>query len=209
MSKIHLIKKHSNVVEITQIQVNDNTCAGIDEAGRGPLAGPVVAAAVVLGNQHNWSELNDSKKLSEKKREELCREIKQYALAWSLGRCEAEEIDHYNIFNASLLAMKRAVEGLNYAIELALVDGKFSPELAVKSFAVIKGDQYVPAISAASILAKVTRDQEMRELHVIFPDYGFAKHKGYPTAYHVNALKLHGPCCHHRRSFKPVADLLE
>ena len=183
-------------------------CAGIDEVGRGPLAGPVVAAAVVLGEDYDWSELNDSKKLTEKKRVQLSEEIKQNSLAWSLGRCEAEEIDEYNIFNASLLAMKRAFEALNYAAELVLVDGKFSPQLSVESYAVIKGDQHVAAISAASILAKVTRDEEMCILHDSFPDYGFAKHKGYPTPYHLDALKQHGPCHLHRRSFKPVAELL-
>ena len=189
--------------------MDSNTCVGIDEVGRGPLAGPVVAAAVVLGTGYSWSELKDSKKLTEKKREQLCQEIKQHALAWSLGRCEAEEIDEYNIFNASLLAMKRAFMALPLEVDLALVDGKFSPQLSIPSYAVIKGDQYVPAISAASIVAKVTRDEEMYEMHEAYPDYGFAKHKGYPTAYHVDALKQHGPCCHHRKSFKPVAEVLK
>jgi len=204
-----LIKKHTNVVEISDISVNLNTCAGIDEVGRGPLAGPVVAAAVVLGDHHDWSELTDSKKLTEKRREILCQEIKQHALAWSLGRCESSEIDQFNIFNASLLAMKRAFDSLSLKTDLAVVDGKYSPVLSVKSYAVIKGDLYVPAISAASIIAKVTRDKEMCELDASFPKYGFAKHKGYPTSFHVNALKQFGPCHHHRRSFKPVAELLE
>ncbi len=204
-----MIKKHSKVVEISGIHVNNMTCAGIDEVGRGPLAGPVVAAAVVLGDQYDWSGLNDSKKLSEKKREDLCHAIKRHAAAWSLGRCEADEIDQYNIFNATLLAMKRAFDALTYPVELALVDGKFSPVLSVESFAIIKGDQYVASISAASIIAKVTRDQEMRDLDITFPNYGFAKHKGYPTSYHLNALREHGPCYHHRRSFKPVAELIQ
>lgn len=197
------------MVEISDISVNPNTCAGIDEVGRGPLAGPVIAAAVVLGDGYDWSELNDSKKLSENKREKLCEEIKQNALAWSLGRCEADEIDQYNIFNASLLAMKRAFDALSYATQLVVVDGKFSPELSVPSYAIIKGDLYVPSISAASIVAKVTRDKEMCEMHECYPDYGFAKHKGYPTAFHVDALKQYGPCLHHRKSFKPVAELLK
>ena len=138
-----------------------------------------------------------------------CEEIKQNALAWSLGRCEADEIDQYNIFNASLLAMKRAFDALSYATQLVVVDGKFSPELSVPSYAIIKGDLYVPSISAASIVAKVTRDKEMCEMHECYPYYGFAKHKGYPTAFHVDALKQYGPCLHHRKSFKPVAELLK
>ncbi len=197
------------MVEISDISVDPNSYVGIDEVGRGPLAGPVIAAAVVLGDSYSWTGLQDSKKLTEKRREDLCREIKQHALAWSLGRCESEEIDQYNIFNASLLAMRRAFEALQAMTELALVDGKFSPELTVRSYAIIKGDEHVPAISAASILAKVTRDKEMRELHETYPDYGFAKHKGYPTAFHVNALKKHGPCSQHRKSFKPVAEMLK
>ncbi len=190
------------------MQVDINAYAGIDEVGRGPLAGPVVAAAVVLGDGHEWKELKDSKMLSANKREAYAMEIKQNALAWSVGRCEPEEIDQYNIFNASLLAMKRAFEALAHETTLALVDGKFSPELSVESFAIIKGDQHVPAISAASIVAKVTRDLEMCELDKSYPSYGFAKHKGYPTAYHMEALKQHGPCRHHRKSFKPVANAI-
>ncbi|MDW3095199.1 MAG: ribonuclease HII [Gammaproteobacteria bacterium] len=190
------------------MQVDINTYAGIDEVGRGPLAGPVVAAAVVLGDGHDWKELRDSKMLSAKKREACAAQIRQNALAWSIGRCEPTEIDQYNIFNASLLAMQRAFEALAFEATLALVDGKFCPQLSVESFAVIKGDQHVPAISAASILAKVTRDSEMCELDKSYPNYGFAKHKGYPTAYHMEALKQHGPCSHHRKSFKPVANVV-
>ncbi len=191
------------------MQVDINTYAGIDEVGRGPLAGPVVASAVVLGDAYDWQNLKDSKMLTPERRENYAAEIMQNALAWSIGRCEAEEIDQYNIFNASLMAMKRAFEGLEHVTDLALVDGKFSPQLSVKSYAVIKGDQHVPAISAASILAKVTRDREMCELDKSYPEYGFAQHKGYPTAHHMNALRQHGPCCHHRRSFKPVANVLK
>lgn len=191
------------------MQVDINTYAGIDEVGRGPLAGPVIAAAVVLGDTYKWPHLKDSKMLTPKRRESIAIEIRENSLAWAIGRCEAEEIDQYNIFNASLMAMKRAFEGISLATELALVDGKYSPELSVQSFAVIKGDQHVPAISAASILAKVTRDLEMCELDKSYPHYGFAKHKGYPTAFHMDALKQHGACSHHRRSFKPVANVLK
>ncbi len=197
------------MVEISDLSVDPNTCVGIDEVGRGPLAGPVIAAAVVLGDRHDWSELNDSKQLSKHKRELLCAQIKQYALAWSLGRCEVAEIDQYNIFYASLLAMRRAYDALDFMPEVALVDGKFSPVLAVRSYAIIKGDMYVPAISAASIIAKVSRDNEMCEMHEDYPDYGFAKHKGYPTSDHVDALRRCGPCQHHRKSFKPVAKLIK
>ena len=191
------------------MQVDINTYAGIDEVGRGPLAGPVVAAAVVLGDGYEWRGLKDSKMLTPKRREACAIEIKDNALAWAIGRCEPEEIDKYNIFNASLLAMKRAFEGISLATELALVDGKYSPELSVRSYAVIKGDQHVPAISAASILAKVTRDLEMCELDESYPQYGFARHKGYPTTFHIDALRQYGPCRHHRRSFKPVANVLK
>lgn len=204
-----MIKKHSNVVEFSRICTDLNTYVGIDEVGRGALAGPVVAAAVVLGDAIEWMNLKDSKALTPKRRKSLANSIKEHALAWSIGRCEVEEIDEYNIFNASLLAMQRAFEGLSIPVELVLVDGKYSPELSVPSYAVIKGDQYAPAISAASILAKVTRDLEMSNLDKSYPHYGFAKHKGYPTAYHIDALQEHGVCCHHRRSFKPVLKVLK
>ena len=196
------------MVEYSSLAVDSNACAGIDEVGRGPLAGPVVAAAVVLGNQEEWTDLKDSKMLTASRREVLAERIKKYALGWSIGRCEVEEIDEYNIFNASLIAMQRAYEGLDLPLSMALVDGKYSPEFSVTSYAVIKGDRIVPAISAASILAKVSRDQEMTGLDASFPHYGFAQHKGYPTAQHIKALEEHGPCCHHRRSFKPVAKVI-
>jgi len=201
-----LIKKHSNLAEASSIGINHDTCAGIDEVGRGPLAGPVIAAVVVLGKHHDWSGLQDSKKLTPGKRQLFCQEIKQNALAWSVGRCDAHEVDQYNVFNASLLAMQRAFHVLNYKVDLILVDGKYSPVFPVTSYAVIKGDQKIAAISAASIVAKVTRDREMSDLHYSHPDYGFAKHKGYPTAEHLEALKRYGPCIHHRRSFKPVSE---
>ncbi len=181
---------------------------GIDEVGRGPLAGPVLAAAVVLGDAYSWDNLKDSKVLTPKRREALAHTIKDKAIGWAIGRCEVHEIDRLNIFNASLLAMRRAFEGLHTRVQLVLVDGKFAPELPVQSFAVIKGDSRVAAISAASILAKVTRDHEMQNLDKNFPAYGFAKHKGYPTAQHIAALHEFGPCCHHRRTFKPVREVI-
>ena len=201
-----MIKKHSNVIDPETINIQSNEHAGIDEAGRGPLAGPVFAAAVVLGDSWDWGEVADSKALTAKKRETLSRVIKENAHAWAIGRCEVDEIDQLNIFNASLLAMRRAFEGLQDHVALALVDGKFSPHLSVQSYAVIRGDARVTAISAASILAKVARDHEMRNLDANFPEYGFAKHKGYPTAQHLAALRKYGPCCHHRYSFKPVQE---
>ena len=203
-----MIKKHSNVIDPASINVDLHDYAGIDEVGRGPLAGPVVAAAVILGDAGDWTDIQDSKALTPKRRESLSRIVKNNAEAWAIGRCEVEEIDQLNIFNASLLAMRRAFEGLRQQVVLVLVDGKFAPELSVQSFAVIKGDSRVTAISAASILAKVTRDQEMQDLDKDFPEYGFAQHKGYPTLQHLTALRKHGPCCHHRRSFKPVREII-
>lgn len=182
--------------------------AGVDEAGRGPLAGPVMAAAVILNPQKKITGLNDSKLLTEKKREKLYDLIYQHALAVSVGRADVEEIDRINILQASLLAMQRAVAGLTIAPHLVLVDGNRSPKLACETKAIIRGDQLEPAISAASIIAKVTRDREMHQLHLEFPLYGFAKHKGYSTQEHLAALKKHGPCHIHRRSYSPVAELL-
>lgn len=183
--------------------------AGVDEVGRGPLAGPVVAAAVVLDPAHPIAGLADSKKLSEKRREQLAEEIREQALAWSLGRAEVEEIDAINILQASLLAMQRAVAGLQVAPELVLVDGNRCPELAYPSQAVVKGDSLVPAISAASIIAKVSRDREMCELDSEFPGYGLASHKGYPSKKHLEALSDLGVTPVHRRSYAPVRRLLD
>ena len=174
----------------------------------GPLAGSVVAAAVVLGDMREWEDIRDSKLLSAGQREGLCELIKASALAWSTGKCDVQEIDEYNIFNATLLAMQRAFAGIDVPTEVALVDGKFSPALSVTSYAVIKGDSHVPAIGAASILAKVTRDREMEELDRLFPEYGFARHKGYPTPQHLAALKQYGACSYHRKSFKPVTEVI-
>ncbi|HRF43018.1 MAG TPA: ribonuclease HII [Candidatus Competibacteraceae bacterium] len=184
--------------------------AGVDEAGRGPLAGPVIAAAVILDPAHPITGLADSKQLSEIRREQLAVEIRAHALAWALGRADVTEIDRVNILQASLLAMRRAVEDLSIIPHKVLVDGKHCPSgLMCPCQALIKGDATVPAISAASILAKVARDAELRELHDRYPDYGFARHKGYPTAAHRQALQRLGPCPEHRRSFAPVAAVLQ
>ncbi len=177
---------------------------GVDEVGRGPLAGAVVAAAVILDPNNPIVGLNDSKKLSEKRREQLVPIIQQHALAWALGRAEVEEIDEINILQATLLAMKRAVEALHIKPTHALVDGNQAPNLACSVTTIIKGDQSEPAIAAASILAKVARDREMQVMDTLYPGYGFAKHKGYPTKDHQQALMALGPCIIHRRSFKPV-----
>ncbi|CAI8884488.1 ribonuclease HII [Kosakonia quasisacchari] len=178
--------------------------AGVDEVGRGPLVGAVVTAAVILDPERPIVGLNDSKKLSEKRRLSLSHEIKEKALAWCLGRAEPHEIDELNILHATMLAMQRAVAGLAIAPEFVLIDGNRCPALPMPSLAVVKGDSRVAEISAASILAKVARDAEMAELDIIFPQYGFAQHKGYPTAFHLERLAEHGATEHHRRSFAPV-----
>jgi ribonuclease HII len=179
--------------------------AGVDEAGRGPLAGPVYAAAVILNPHHPIAGLNDSKVLSEKKRDALYILIQEHALSWAIGRADVTEIDEINILQASMLAMQRAVEALSVIPTLALIDGNCSPILKCESRAIINGDALEPAISAASILAKVARDQEMLQWDQAFPQYGFAKHKGYGTRDHMAALINHGPCKIHRLSFAPVA----
>jgi ribonuclease HII len=182
---------------------------GVDEVGRGPLAGAVVAAAVILDPARPIDGLDDSKKLSERRREQLYGEIRGKALAWSLGRAEVEEIDRLNILHASLLAMRRAVEALSPSPVLALIDGNRVPEgLACEARAIVGGDGSEPAIAAASILAKVTRDREMVALDVQYPQYGLARHKGYPTRAHLQALAEHGVTPIHRRSFGPVRRLL-
>ena len=183
--------------------------AGVDEVGRGPLVGNVVAAAVILDPNKPISGLADSKKLSEKKRNLLYTEIKEKALAWCVASASPQEIDEINILHASMLAMKRAVEGLKIPPEFVYVDGNRCPDLTCPSEAVVKGDSKIAEISAASILAKVDRDHEMTLLDKDYPEYGFAKHKGYPTAVHLAALNKHGPLPEHRRSFKPVRELLE
>ena len=187
---------------------NYSLFAGVDEVGRGPLVGAVVTAAVILDPNKSIVGLTDSKKLSEKKRNLLFDEIKEKALAWSLGRCEAAEIDQLNILQATMVAMQRAISGLHIQPEFALIDGNRTPELSMKSLAVVKGDLRVAEISAASIIAKVTRDREMALLDSEFPQYGFAKHKGYPTKVHVEALEKFGAIDQHRKSFKPVKKVL-
>ncbi|MBH2870047.1 ribonuclease HII [Serratia marcescens] len=178
--------------------------AGVDEVGRGPLVGAVVTAAVILDPAQPIVGLADSKKLSEKRRLALYDEIVAKALSWSLGRAEPAEIDQLNILHATMLAMQRAVAGLHIAPDMVLIDGNRCPKLPMRSQAVVKGDSRVAEISAASILAKVTRDREMAELDSEFPDYGFAQHKGYPTALPLERLAALGATEHHRRSFAPV-----
>ncbi len=183
--------------------------AGVDEVGRGPLIGAVVTAAVILDPAQPIIGLNDSKKLSEKKRLLLVDEIKAKALSWSLGRAEVDEIDSLNILHATMLAMERAVAGLHIQPEWVLIDGNRIPDaLKGRATAVVKGDSLVPEISAASILAKVARDAEMTALHQQYPQYNFAGHKGYPTAEHLAAIKQFGILAQHRRSFRPVRELL-
>ena len=178
--------------------------AGVDEAGRGPLAGPVVAAAVILDDLKPIKGLADSKVLSPAKRERLFDEIRAKALACCIAEASVEEIDRLNILQATLLAMSRAVAGLRLLPHRVLVDGKQLPPLTMMAVAIVKGDSKVPAISAASILAKVHRDRLCVDLHQAYPAYGFAGHKGYPTAAHLAALQAHGACAAHRRSYAPV-----
>jgi ribonuclease HII len=178
---------------------------GIDEAGRGPLAGPVMAGAVILDPNKPIAGLADSKKLTEKQREDLFVIIQERALAWAVGRAEVEEINNINILQATLLAMQRAVAGLKLTPQLALVDGNCAPKLSCETRTIIQGDVTEPAISAASILAKVTRDRVMVELDKLYPQYGFAQHKGYSTRMHMAALEAHGATIVHRKFFAPVA----
>jgi len=180
---------------------------GIDEAGRGPLAGPVVAAAVILNPERPIPGLNDSKKLSEKRRLILAEEIRAHALAWCVAEASPAEIDRINILQATFLAMQRAVAGLALAPARAVVDGNRCPRLEIPVQAVVQGDGKIAAIAAASILAKTVRDAGMVALHQDYPQYGFERHMGYPTAAHLAALQAHGPCPAHRRSFGPVAQL--
>jgi ribonuclease HII len=179
--------------------------AGVDEAGRGPLAGPVVAAAVILDDLQPIAGLNDSKKLTAKRRERLFDEIRARALCFSIAEASVAEIDALNILQATMLAMKRAVEGLRLKPVKVLVDGNRLPVLDVRAEAIVQGDALVPAISAASILAKVRRDRLCDELHQLYPVYGFDQHKGYGTAQHLQALHVHGPSACHRMTFAPVA----
>lgn len=182
--------------------------AGVDEAGRGPLMGPVVAAAVILDELNPIKGLADSKKLTPLRRDKLYDEIRAKALCCSIAIATAEEIDTFNILQATLLAMKRAVEGLRLKPRKVLVDGNRLPTLVILAEAIVKGDALVPAISAASILAKVYRDRWCADYHLQYPQYGFASHKGYGTAAHLAALREHGACPQHRRSFAPVVKVL-
>lgn len=182
----------------------EDIVCGVDEAGRGPLAGPVVAAAVILHPDRPIEGLRDSKKLTADRRAELAPLIKRHALAWAIAECSHQEIDTINIFQATMLAMRRAVEALSTAPTIALIDGNHSPAMAVRCHPIVEGDDKVHAISAASILAKTARDAMLVALHELYPQYGFDQHKGYSTALHMERLREHGPCPAHRRSFAPV-----
>ncbi len=182
--------------------------AGVDEAGRGPLAGPVVSAAVILKPDSSFKGLDDSKQLSKAKRMSLSEEIKMHSACWSIGIATAQEIDQLNILRASLLSMERAIKNLSEVPEKVIVDGQYTPEIGVPCEAIVRGDTIEESIMAASILAKVERDKLMFELDEKYPNYGFAKHKGYPTKMHLKALSDFGPCDQHRRSFKPVKNRL-
>ena len=181
---------------------------GVDEAGRGPLAGAVFAAAVVLDPARPIGKLNDSKLIAPAARERIAETIRAQAMAWAVASASVEEIDRINILEASLLAMRRAIEGLGMDPEEVAVDGLYVPVVRFKCRAIVKGDRSVPAISAASILAKVARDAEMTALHEKYPQYGFAEHKGYASPEHLAALREHGPCEIHRRTFEPVQTML-
>ncbi|WP_175556202.1 ribonuclease HII [Pseudomonas sp. NFR02] len=183
--------------------------AGVDEVGRGPLCGAVVTAAVILDPNRPILGLNDSKKLTEARREKLYDEICEKALSWHIARAEVEEIDELNILHATMLAMQRAVEGLHITPKMAMIDGNRCPKLTMPSESVVKGDSKVPAIAAASILAKVSRDREMAAFELIYPGYGIGGHKGYPTPVHLEALARLGPTPIHRRSFAPVRQAYE
>jgi ribonuclease HII len=187
----------------------EDLVGGVDEAGRGPLAGPVFAAAVILDPRHQIPGLADSKMLSAAKREQLGWQIREFALSWAVASASVEEIDQMNILRASLLAMRRAVEALSIRPTALLVDGIYCPEVTMPARAVVKGDRTVAAISAASILAKTSRDAEMLRLHAIFPGYGLDRHKGYPTAAHLAAITQLGICEIYRKSFAPVRRVIE
>lgn len=183
--------------------------AGVDEAGRGPLAGPVVAAAVILDPDNPIEGLRDSKKLSEEVRERLALEIKEKALCWSVAHATVEEIDEINILQATMLAMKRAIEGLRIKPGLVLVDGNRLPPVKLPMDAIVKGDDLIPAISAASIIAKTTRDGWLREIDKAYPEYGFAKHKGYGVKAHIAAIEKYGVLPVHRKTFAPVSGMIK
>lgn len=195
--------------ERVSISYQGSLLAGVDEVGRGPLLGPVVAAAVILPQTYKLIGLTDSKKLTPEKRIKLAEEIKEIAICFAIGRAEASEIDKLNILQASLLAMQRAVMGLAIKPEFIVIDGKQVPKLDYPMQAIIKGDLLVPCISAASIIAKVSRDEEMQALDKLYPQYGIKDHKGYATKRHLQALSHYGPIKEHRLSFAPVKDAME
>ncbi|WP_020656606.1 ribonuclease HII [Massilia niastensis] len=188
---------------------DDDIVCGVDEAGRGPLAGPVFAAAVILDPSRPIEGLRDSKKLTEARRDELAPLIREHALAWAIAECSCEEIDSLNILQATMLAMRRAVEALATIPTIALIDGNRCPTMEVRAHAIVEGDDKVHAISAASILAKTARDAELVRLHALYPQYCFDQHKGYSTPLHLERLRAHGPSPVHRRSFAPVRNLLQ
>ncbi len=201
-------KKFLHAEQVSLAWDTPGLMAGVDEAGRGPLAGPVVAAAVILDERNPIEGLADSKVLTARRREQLYDEIRAKALCCSIAQASVEEIDQINILQATMLAMRRAVEGLRLKPVLVLVDGNRLPVLSMRAEAIVKGDSKVASISAASILAKVTRDRWCAELDAQYPQYGFAGHKGYGTAEHLAALQAHGACPEHRKSFSPVTQVL-
>lgn len=200
--------KHSNPSLALFDHVNEVIC-GVDEAGRGPLAGGVFAAAVILDPSRPIAGLRDSKKLAATRRDELALEIKANALAWSIAECSETEIDCLNILQATMLAMRRAVEGLAVEPTLALIDGNRCPVMSIRSEAIVKGDDKIPAISAASILAKTARDAALLVLHEQYPQYAFDQHKGYPTSLHLERLRKYGVSPVHRKSYAPVRELID
>jgi len=197
-----------NTIFQDELPIVDGLLAGVDEAGRGPLVGNVVAAAVILDKNRPVDGLADSKKLSAKRREQLAKQIRERAIAWSVISIDAAEIDRINILQATMLAMKQSVEQLTIAPQHVFIDGNRCPDINVPATAIVKGDARVAEISAASILAKVERDAQMLVLHEAYPQYGFDKHKGYPTKAHFEALAEHGPCPEHRRSYAPVRNAM-
>jgi ribonuclease HII len=198
----------SETISLSLFGTANELICGVDEAGRGPLAGPVFAAAVILDARKPIEGLRDSKKLSEFKRQMLAAQIKDRALAWCIAQSTEDEIDSLNILHASMLAMRRAIEGLRVMPTLALIDGNRCPPCAIRAEPIIGGDDKIAEISAASILAKTARDQALLQLHERYPNYAFDKHKGYPTALHLERLRLHGVSPVHRRSYAPVRELL-
>lgn len=202
-------KRMGDLFNDVMLEDSADLIAGVDEAGRGPLAGPVVAAAVILDPMRPIAGLKDSKQLTEETREQLAPIIKEWALDWSVAHATVEEIDELNILQATMLAMKRAVAGLTVRPNLVLVDGNRVPHLDIAVNAVVGGDETVAAISAASIIAKTTRDHWLMDLDRQYPEYGFAKHKGYGTAEHMAAIEKYGPLPVHRKSFGPIKKLIE